>query len=377
MTKLIEIFKPGKHTATNGMVIDFTEADLKKAAAVYNPVVHEAPLTVGHPKDNLPAYGWVSALQFSEGRVKATPHQVDADFAEIVNEGRFKKVSASWYLPDAPANPTPGSLYLRHVAFLGAVPPAVKGLKSASFADGEKGVVEFADWGFTGTRSLFQRMRDWFIDKEGVEAADKLLPQWEIDQVGEAATATEYRTNQDTATTALPGMNYQEGAPTVTTPKPGAAAPSAAEFAEQQRQLDEREAALNKREQEQREADLVDFAEARVKAGQLLPKDKARVLTFMKALPPTAMCVEFGEGDTKTETPAVEVFKQFLEGLPKLVEFAEVGKTGVTGENVTDGLTDKQVADRAQAYKAKRDAAGNHISFSEAVNAVHAGTDKE
>ena len=65
--KHIEIFKPGKHTATSGAVIEFTESQMQAAAAAYSPAVHEAPLVVGHPKDNLPAYGWVKSLQFADG----------------------------------------------------------------------------------------------------------------------------------------------------------------------------------------------------------------------------------------------------------------------------------------------------------------------
>ncbi|ABE45646.1 conserved hypothetical protein [Polaromonas sp. JS666] len=375
--KLIEIFKPGKHTAMSGQVISFTEADMQAAAIAYDPAVHEAPLVVGHPKDNLPAYGWVKSLQFADGSVKAELDQVDAAFAELVNAGRYKKISASWYLPDAPANPKPGGYYLRHVGCLGAQPPAIKGLKSASFAASDEGVVEFADWGFTSTRSMFQRMRDWFIDKEGLETADKILPQWEIDSVAEAATATEHRTNQEPAVAGMSGINYQEGAPQVTTPNQGAANTGDANFAEQQRLLTERETAVATREKALKDAEVAEFAEDLVKAGQLLPKDKARVIAFMESLPDNVVCVEFGEGDVKKETPAVQVFREFLKGLPKLVEFGEVGSRGVAAESLTDGMTDKAVADRATAYKAKRDAAGAHISFTEAVDAVHAGTDKE
>ena len=72
---------------------------------------------------------------------------MDAAFAETVAAGRFKKIFASFYSPDAPANPVPGVYYLRHVGFLGAQPPAVTGLRSPEFADNEAGVVEFADWG--------------------------------------------------------------------------------------------------------------------------------------------------------------------------------------------------------------------------------------
>ncbi|MDL6388248.1 peptidase, partial [Escherichia coli] len=71
---------------------------------------------------------------------------LDPQFAEMVTDGRFKKVSASFYLPDSPSNPKPGVLYLRHVGFLGAQPPSVKGLKQVSFSEQEEGVVEFADW---------------------------------------------------------------------------------------------------------------------------------------------------------------------------------------------------------------------------------------
>ena len=75
-----------------------------------------------------------SGLSFADGVLLADPAQVDPAFAELVNDGKFKKVSACFYEADAPANPKPGSLYLRHVGFLGAQPPAIKGLKSVSFA---------------------------------------------------------------------------------------------------------------------------------------------------------------------------------------------------------------------------------------------------
>lgn len=74
------------------------------------------------------------SLAAGDDGLNAEPHQVDPEFAEMVNAGRFKKISASFYTPDAPNNPVPGVYYLRHVGFLGAQPPAVKGLKQAEFA---------------------------------------------------------------------------------------------------------------------------------------------------------------------------------------------------------------------------------------------------
>lgn len=124
----IEIFRTGTHTATSGRQLAFSDADLAAIAAAYDPARHEAPLVVGHPETDAPAYGWVTALAATDGRLQASVSQLDPAFAELVREGRFKKISAAFYAPDAAANPTPGTWHLKHVGFLGAAPPAVKGL---------------------------------------------------------------------------------------------------------------------------------------------------------------------------------------------------------------------------------------------------------
>ncbi|XVN20902.1 hypothetical protein QZH46_11175 [Pseudomonas corrugata] len=73
----------------------------------------------------------------------AEPQQIDASFAEQIAKGSYKKISASFYHPTAANNPVPGVYYLRHVGFLGAQPPAVKGLRPIELAEGEPGVIEF------------------------------------------------------------------------------------------------------------------------------------------------------------------------------------------------------------------------------------------
>ena len=65
--KPIQIFKPGTHTAMSGAVLAFSESDLAACAAAYDPAKHEAPLVVGHPKHDAPAYGWVKQLAFADG----------------------------------------------------------------------------------------------------------------------------------------------------------------------------------------------------------------------------------------------------------------------------------------------------------------------
>ncbi|MES2947510.1 MAG: hypothetical protein V4858_03115 [Pseudomonadota bacterium] len=141
----IEIFRAGTHTDDGGTPHIFTLADLQAIAGDYSPQRHEAPLTVGHPGDDKPAYGWVKSLQAtSDGRLQMMADQIDPAFADGVKSGRYKKRSASFYPPNHPSNPTPGKWYLKHVGWLGALAPAVKGLADASFgAPSQDGAISF------------------------------------------------------------------------------------------------------------------------------------------------------------------------------------------------------------------------------------------
>jgi hypothetical protein len=133
----IHFFRAGTHVASNGKTLAFSEKDLKSAAVAYDPRTHEAPLVVGHPKNDDPAFGWVERVIAKPDGLHAVPKQVNPEFAEQVRSGSYKKVSASFYLPNSANNPKPGTLYLKHIGFLGAQPPAVKGLSAIQFAEGE------------------------------------------------------------------------------------------------------------------------------------------------------------------------------------------------------------------------------------------------
>ena len=141
MNAHISIFRPGAHYPA------LDAAGLAKTVSAYDPARHEAPLVIGHPSDDRPAYGWVESLAFSEGLLKAVPRAVTATLKDHVEAGRYKKISAGFYHPQAPGNPTPGVFYLRHVGFLGAQPPAVKGLPPVKFADSDDDYVtlEFSE----------------------------------------------------------------------------------------------------------------------------------------------------------------------------------------------------------------------------------------
>lgn len=177
--KPIEIFKAGKRQDASGQMIEIKLNDLVQAVTAYNPDLHEAPAVIGHPKDNAPAYAWVKGLNIEGETLKAELTQIDPNFAEMVEAGRFKKVSASFYLADSPHNPKPGYLYLRHVGFLGAMPPAVKGLRNPEFSDNEDGVVNFAvsleEDEITALRAEIARLKAESVQKDTLEFTEGLI----------------------------------------------------------------------------------------------------------------------------------------------------------------------------------------------------------
>ena len=321
-TKPLHIFKPGRQTAMSGVTLEFSESDLEASARAYDPAKHEAPIVIGHPKHDAPAYGWVKSLAAGADGLNAEPHQVDANFAELVAAGRYKKISASFYLPDAPNHPVPGVYYLRHVGFLGAKPPAVKGLKAAEFADAEEGVVEFGDWGMETNATLWRRMREWLLAKFGQETADQVIPDWQIETIREAA-----RQDDDAPRVAFADP---ENAPAGASPAkptteenhvtPEQAAALEAENAQLKQQLATAEADKQKQAAAKRHADNVAYAEQLIGDGKLAPKHKDAVVAFLDFSEADAS-LEFGEGDTKQ--PLAGAFKSFLGELPKVVEFGE------------------------------------------------------
>jgi hypothetical protein len=140
----IEIMRPGRFQAMGGAEYGFTEDNLRLAAVAYDAAKAPAPVVIGHPATNAPAYGWVKGMDFADGTLGAYVAEMEPSFAETVKAGRYKKVSASFFGPNHSANPRPGVYYLRHVGFLGAAAPAVPGLKPVSFAADAADCLDFA-----------------------------------------------------------------------------------------------------------------------------------------------------------------------------------------------------------------------------------------
>jgi hypothetical protein len=264
----------------------------------------------------------------------AEPDQVDAAFAELVNAGRYKKISGSFYTPDAPANPVPGVYYLRHVGFLGAQPPAVKGLKSASFAAAEEGVIEFGDWADQVEAGLFRKLREWIIAKFGQDEADKALPGWDVDTVQTEAAQREITAEATPvfmeALTIKPTQEDQN----MLTPEQLAAKETALQ--QKEAAFAEREDKLRQQERAAVHQEHCSFAEGLVQAGRLLPalKEQAVAMLDFAAQLADGQVVEFGEGDAKQTLALGESLKTFLAGQPQIVAFGEIAKPEAKGATI-------------------------------------------
>lgn len=317
----VEIFRAGRRTADNGTTYNFSDDDIDAIAASYNPAVREAPLVVGHPAANLPAYGWVARAgtrPSADGRVLTMDTRaVEPAFADMVRDERFPKRSASFYHPTHPSNPTPGKWYLRHVGFLGAQPPAVAGLKDIQFSEQDgAGAVCFSEEHSAGNHPSQEITMDEETKKrlEEAEAATKAALQAKADAEAKSKRAEE----------------------------------QLAQFAEQQR--------------EQRHAAHVEFCEAAVKGAKLKPTKKAAAVAVLDLLG-DAQAVEFAEGDTTTKVSAVDVVKGLISDAGAAVQFGEFAPGG-------EGKAAKDMSD-AELDKAANDYAAKHnVSYSEALDKV-------
>lgn len=288
--KWIEVFRSGSHTDRNGKTGTWTDADLEEMAEKYNSQKeHYAPVVIGHPAENAPAWGWVDGLKAEGGKLYAKCRQVIPEFAEMVRTGMFKKRSISLY-PDR---------LLRHVGFLGAVPPAVKGLADISFAGA--GADECTDYDFTEETETMTPTPD----------IEKLKAELEAEKSARLAAEA----NAESAKSELEK--------------------TAQEFSEARKQA--------------RKNEIEAFVDGGIKDGRILPGWKAAGLVeFMCGLDEQAGDFEFSEGEGGRK-PASQWFREFLEGFSAHPLFREMVKPEKTDAADHEFAEEMKLADEIAA----------------------------
>uniref|UniRef100_A0A6M3KRT0 Peptidase n=1 Tax=viral metagenome TaxID=1070528 RepID=A0A6M3KRT0_9ZZZZ len=318
----VEIFRGGKQVDSEGREHD-GNALIAQAVASFNAGVHEPPAVIGHPKTDDPAYGWVSALSTTRKDgvqvLLAKFRDVAPGFAAAVEQGLFKKRSAAFY-PDG---------RLRHVGFLGAAPPAVKGLANLNFKDdGAVPVVFEFTHQHTGGNHMFKDFAEFF----------EFLKFWEKKgQTAEPAPAT---------------PSGGPGVKTFTEAELEAAKNAAAEAAkkEAEKKFSEqqtKDAASAKRKAQDQE--ISQFCDQLVKEGKIPPSwGKSGLVAFMQKLDAEGE-IEFAEGAEK-KTP-LAWFKEFLGGFGKSGIFTEIATKAKAGDSAdfAEAKQDEAAAKRIAA----------------------------
>ncbi len=325
----IPIFQAGKQIDGNGRQWD-GDGLIEKALRTFDTAKHEPPLVVGHPRHDAPAFGWVEGLKREGDLLMAKFRDVVPEFTEAVKKGLYKKRSAAFY-PD-------GSL--RHVGFLGATIPAVKGLADVSFAEGEAASFEFseevsrpiealgAEHKTQPEKEVNMKFKEWF---KGV--MEKVMAEIPDDGPAPAASGTFSEADLEKAKREAADEATRKEREKVT-----------AEFAEKER----------RGLQERRRGEVSSWCASMVAQGRLTPAlIKFGVPEMLLAFTEKEDVIEFGEA--KDKATHYDRFKALFEKeLPKLIEFGEIAtrdKDVKAGEKRETLITEFMEKNKDKSYR--------------------------
>ncbi len=368
----VELFKAGEQTDSLGNTQNFTTADLDDM--VNN---HESfPIVIGHPKVDAPAYGWSAELKRDGDSLFGKFENVESQFSDMVENKRFPNRSVR-------INKTDGGFKVAHVGFLGAIPPAIPGLKQLEFSADDEGMeFEFSGWSETVTARIMRGVREFIIEKFGVEDADKYIPDWELETITEEAARERAEENKNDSLYNK-RQPYDGGAavPQVFTKSELDKAVSDA-LANQEKDFSSSEKDLKTQLSEERKTRLANeysrFVDGLLDEGKLTPAFAAGMADFMLQLSDSTK-FEFsqGEGDDKaqTKTNAVDWFKEFVSGLGKTVKLGSTENDDIDTptHNFNTPAGTVVDADRLDLDRQARDYAEKHnVDYVEALVAVGA-----
>lgn len=308
----IEIFRAGTHTDSAGVTRTYAPADLDQVVA--NHVAGaEAPLVIGHPTTDAPAWGWTDALRRDGDSLQMRVRDVHPEFEAGVEAGRYRKRSVRL------AQGANG-WELLHVGFLGAAPPALK-LAPIAFraAPGEISDYEMDALTPSVLSRALRRLREWLIESQSVEVADRVLPDYDIDALADQAERARRPADEATAASAFTAP----GGPLVadfTQADIDAAAKAAREAAAAD--FAARESALTAELAAERQGRRIEALRAEVRghvdAGRLTPAQAQGLAEFMAGLPDESAeaRIEFAAGDGTEKQPPLTWLRTLIGSLP-------------------------------------------------------------
>ena len=337
MTKKVtmEVFRAGKQTDSSGHTKEWTEKDLDKIVEKFNQG-DDIPATIGHPEEDGPAWGWFKKVYRKGNTLFAELSDVVDEFGTMLKKRMFKKRSIA-LRPD---------LSLRHIAFLGAAAPAVKGLEDFAFKQKD----EFSAFDFeieSDDKSMMETMsrvfKSWFTELNKEKEFQSLEDTMSKELEQKIADLTQKVADGEAAFSSFKKETEEKEVKFNET------------IASEKKRADEAEKKIKDSFEASREKEFSDFLDEQIEAGFVLPANKAMFMQTMKTLDGQES-MDFAEDGKTKKVSQLDVFKKSICAGGELVSFGEKYKKGSTPETAGDQLT----------AKAKKIARENKVSFSEA-----------
>jgi len=330
----IEILKPGTFFDNRGRRITISPEDLHELASSYDTSQRQAAVVIGHPKNEDFAWGWISRPRVVTGDtgpvLLADADDVDPNFADLLKKKRLKYVSASFWGREMTGNPTPGRLYLKHLGFLGAKPPAVGGLKPIQLSEDDESIAIQLSNGdpcpfvLQGIVQTLGKVRDYLIEAVGLEKADSIISSSDMQdlQVAVSLCGIDQTNNDDMETEPATPVAFSEGGKmTTTTDREAALAAKEQDLARQELSLKQGLAALSAEKKALSDRENTDFVDQMIREGRLPTSERDSVLSELSALDTSDVSIQLAEGGQVTMRDA---YMKRLRRNPKLVQLGEL-----------------------------------------------------
>ena len=362
----IDVCRAGTWRDMKGRDVRLDEERLDRIVAAH-AAADPAPVVVGHPDADAPAFAWVDGLRRTGDRLQARLRDIAPAFREAVEAGRYAGRSIVLQ----------GDT-LRHVGFLGGRAPAVPGLAPTCFASDPETVVAFPDEDESQSPDEAPATHPdspRALEPGGDEDGDSLVPLCASQGRGEAEDEVRDRSR--------PAPEGEDGSS-------GHAA-----LAEREASLAEREATLRAREVAVVADDRRRAAEAtlapHVEAGRILPAERAALVTLLAALGDdrgsdsdagaeeanATIAFASPSGGEERMRPAA-ILECFIEGLPRRVDYRTLaggpvpGVPGRAGTQEDAGEDSERIAAEARALMAAEAERGVSLNPAEAVDRTRA-----
>lgn len=356
----IEVFQSGKHTDSNGQSHTWSCDDLDQIVSNFD-AAQPAPLVIGHPKTDSPAWGWTESLKRVGGKLLAKFNQVPEQLVTAVRDGRYRNRSVKLSHDDAKG------WRLIHVGLLGAALPAVEGLAPIAFEAEPQGVTyQFDALDAAGLGLIargMQKLRELIIAHFGQIEADTYVPQNDIDNLNSLADAQRAQPEDDD----------------VPTPARPAFARAGSHDAEDIAMDEKLKADLDAKSAELDAANtkLAEFAaqtrtdtakravDTALAEGRLIPAQAQGLPEFMASLDDASQFEFSAGGDAKATKTGAAFFGEFLAKLPKQIELGRK----IDGADVDAGDA-SAIVKAAQEFQRAESAKGVEVPWYEAVTHV-------